>query len=83
MSQEGENTVAELQVNTGHTTTRVAESVLYEEEVMNDDDVSKMSIKRKSPESKPNSEQVSQVSKTTAACSSSQSQSGEHTGQWR
>lgn len=40
-SQEGEQTV-ELQVNIGHTATRVAELVLYEEEVMIDDDVSKL-----------------------------------------
>ena len=61
MSQEEEQTVTELQVNIGHTATRVAESVLYEEEAMNDDDVSKLSIKRKNPESEPNSEQVSKV----------------------
>ena len=46
--------------------------MLYEEEAMNDDDVSKLSIKRKNPESKPNSEHVSKVSKTTPAYSSSQ-----------
>lgn len=69
-SQKGEK-------NISHTATRVAESVLIDEEdltIDDDDDVTKLSIKRKNPENKSKCEKVSKVPKTNPVCPSSQSE---------
>lgn len=56
--------ISEGDLNVGHIATRVVESVLFnEEDVLMDDDFSKMSNKRKSPENKSNTERVTKVSK--------------------
>ena len=59
----------ENEVRDSQTATRVAESVLTDEE-----DFLKLSAKRKSPENKTNSEQAKKVSKINPPCSSSQSE---------
>lgn len=67
--------ISEGDLNVGHIATRVVESVLFnEEDVLMDDDFSKMSNKRKSPENKSNTEQVTKVSKMHPMGCSSQSQ---------
>ncbi|KAL7398534.1 hypothetical protein ABVT39_011248 [Epinephelus coioides] len=55
---------------TGHTATRVAESVLDEESVL-DDELLKLAVKRKSSETKESSAKTTKVSKTELQCSSS------------
>lgn len=60
--------------NVSQTATRVAESVLFnEEDALLDAEISKLSTKRKNPENKSNTEQVTKVSKTNPMSISSQS----------
>lgn len=67
----------EVDLNVGHTATRVAESVLFnEEDVLMDVDLSKLSTKRKNPENKSKTEQVTKVSKMNPMSCSSQSDDG-------
>ncbi len=71
--QEVLSVQAEVKEQTGHTATRVAESVLDEERVL-DDELLKLAVKRKNPETKDKTVKIKKVSKTDSKCSSSQSE---------
>ncbi len=69
--QEVLSVQAEVKEQTGHTATRVAESVLDEESVM-DDELLKLPVKRKQTETKDNTVKTKKVSKTDSKCSQSE-----------
>lgn len=70
VSKQSEQNVQD-DFSVGCTATRVAESVLLnEEDVLKDVDLSKMSTKRKNPENKLNTEQVTKVSRSNLMSSS-------------
>lgn len=73
-SDQNAQDVLKEDLNVGQTATRVAESVLFnEKDALLDTEISKLSTKRKNPENKSKTEQVTKVSKTNTMSCSSQS----------